>query len=667
MTVPGFVRLITLPLFAVLAANASVAGAAPPEDARINLSAVQAGHDYQRFIVGFDAPTGGRPGVVSDAVAEVARGVGIGLQLRRQLATGAYLVEADSRLPEGQAVALMRAFARRAGVRYVEVDAMMRANFTPDDQYYNLQWHYHEALAGMNLPTAWDTATGSGVVVAVLDTGQTNHADLNGQFVPGYDFISDTFVSRDGDLRDPDPNDEGDWSPRYHDCYFGSPKSNSSWHGTHVAGTVAAATDNGIGVAGVAFNARIQHVRVLGRCGGYLSDIADAIVWASGGNVTGVPQNPTPAQVINMSLGGGGSCGATYQEAIDAAVGRGVTVVVAAGNSNADAANYRPASCNGVITVAASDRQGNRASYSNFGATVEIAAPGGETATAANGVASTLNDGATVQGGDIYVYYQGTSMAAPHISGLAALLYEKDPAITPARLLQTLQDSARPLAGSCSGGCGAGLADAGAAVALLAGVDPPVQEDLPPNPDFSVDCTDLGCAFTDLSTDDNGIISRDWQFGDGNGSSATNPTHTYAAADTYTVSLTVSDGVNALQSISRSVTVTAPPEPPPPSDVPAEPSNVVATAVTEGNKRNRVLVAVELSWTNNADPVTGFDIERCVEEGKGRSKTCVYAPVGTADATATRWEDPQPTANSRYQIRARNGGFISGWVESNSI
>ncbi|MEE7547807.1 S8 family serine peptidase, partial [Xanthomonas sp. Kuri4-1] len=170
--------------------------------------------------------------------------------------------------------------------------------------------------AGINVRPAWDKATGNGVVVAVIDTGITSHPDLDANILPGYDFISDTFVSRDGDGRDADPSDEGDWNPVQGECYTTpspSPITDSSWHGTHVAGTIAAVTNNAVGVAGTAYNAKIVPVRVLGRCGGYTSDIADAIVWASGGSVSGVPANANPAEVINMSLGGSGTCSTTYQ------------------------------------------------------------------------------------------------------------------------------------------------------------------------------------------------------------------------------------------------------------------------------------------------------------------------------------------------------------------
>src|SRR5690606_35071991 len=160
--------------------------------------------------------------------------------------------------------------------------------------------------------------------------------------VAGYDFISDASIAGDGNGRDSNPQDEGDWENPYP----------SSWHGTHVAGTIAAVTNNAKGVAGVAFGARVQPVRVLGHGRGCTSDITDAIVWASGGTVSGVPANATPAEVINMSLGGGGYCSSTYQNAINSAVSRGTVVVVAAGNSNANVANFTPASCSNVIAVA---------------------------------------------------------------------------------------------------------------------------------------------------------------------------------------------------------------------------------------------------------------------------------------------------------------------------
>ena len=178
-------------------------------------------------------------------------------------------------------------------------------------------------------------------------------------------------------------------------------------------------TNNSNGIAGVAFNARVVPARVLGKCGGFTSDIADAIIWTSGGAVANVPANANPARVINLSLGGGGSCGTTTQSAINSARSRGTSVIVAAGNSNANAANFSPANCSGVVTVAAVGRNGGKASYSNFGAVVEVAAPGGSGVRQQRVVDPECR--ADGPGADSYAFYNGTSMATPHVAGVTAI------------------------------------------------------------------------------------------------------------------------------------------------------------------------------------------------------------------------------------------------------
>ncbi len=393
------------------------------------------------------------------------------VRIIRNTATGAVVVEGN--LKPGMSVQAMSGSALKSGdIEYIEEDRILKPMAVPSDPRYSSQWHYFESTGGMNLPAAWDQSTGEGVVVAVLDTGYRPHVDLVNNLVAGYDMISDDFVGNDGNGRDSDARDPGD-AVAAGECGGGQPTQaqGSSWHGTHVAGTVAAEANNGEGVVGVAYNARVQPVRVLGKCGGYTSDIADGMIWAAGGSVSGVPANATPAQVLNLSLGGGGSCDRTTQDAIDIARSLGATVVVAAGNSNDDASGYSPASCNGVITVAAINRNGGRAYYSNYGSSVEIAAPGGDVrGGSSNGILSTLNSGSDAPAGDSYAWYQGTSMAAPHVAGLVALLYSADPAIGPDQVLSVLQSTARSFPASCSG-CGAGITDAAAAVNNVLGGD----------------------------------------------------------------------------------------------------------------------------------------------------------------------------------------------------
>ncbi|MDZ4811183.1 MAG: S8 family serine peptidase [Pseudomonadota bacterium] len=510
---------------------------------------------FGQFIVQFKAQTAARgstAGAVS-AVASLALQTGRPLAHARRLGVGADLIRVEGKqLTSAEANRFMHSIASNPDVEYVQADAMMHALFVPNDTRYGEQWHYVGGASGMNLPAAWDIATGSGVVVAVIDTGITSHSDLAANLVAGYDFISDSAAARDGNGRDSNPQDEGDWFTGA-ECGV-SFNQNSSWHGSHVAGTIAAVTNNSAGVAGVAFNARVQPVRVLGKCGGTLSDIADAIVWASGGTVSGIPANPTPAKVINMSLGGSGACDATYQNAINSAVGRGTVVAVAAGNSNANASGFRPASCNNVINVASLDREGNRASYSNYGTIIDIAAPGGETAVSGNGVLSTLNTGTTTPGSATYAFYQGTSMAAPHIAGLAAVMLSKTPSLSPAQVESTMRANVRALTGTCSGGCGAGVADAGKTLQALNGTPTNVA----PTANFSFTTSALTATFTDSSSDSDGTIaSRSWNFGDGTTSTATSPSKSYGAAGTYTVTLTVTDNGGATNAKSSSVTVTS--------------------------------------------------------------------------------------------------------------
>jgi serine protease len=389
------------------------------------------------------------------------------MKLLHAIGTGAHVLQLDHKMAVADVAALARELAARdASVEYAEPDRIMTAMFTPNDPLYTNQWSYFDATAGLRLPAAWDKSTGAGINVAVIDTGYRPHADLAGKILPGYDFITSTSIAADGNGRDSDASDPGDYTPAG-SCGTGVPAQDqpSSWHGTHVAGTIAAATNNGVGVAGVAFGAKIVPARVLGKCGGYTSDIADAIIWASGGSVTGVPANANKARVLNLSLGGSGACDATTQNAINSARSRGAVVVVAAGNSNVNASNASPANCQGVIAVAAVGKSGGKASYSNYGAVVDVAAPGGDSGAA---ILSTLNSGTTTPASDNYAYYMGTSMATPHVAGVAALMLSKNPTLTPDEVESKIKSTARAFPAACSG-CGTGIVDASAAVTAAMG------------------------------------------------------------------------------------------------------------------------------------------------------------------------------------------------------
>lgn len=419
----------------------------------------------QRIIVKYrtNLATNDRVTSAANSMTTMTARYGVSMRAMRRMYSGAMVMTLNREMADRDYDQLVKEIADSDDVEYAERDRVLKRTLTPNDTYYNLQWHYYETAGSINVPTAWDLSTGQGVTVAVIDTGYRPHVDLAASIVGGYDFISDTFVSRDGNLRDSDARDPGDWNAAG-ECGTGTGASSSSWHGTHVAGTIAARTNNARGVAGVAFNARVLPVRVLGRCGGYTSDIADGLVWASGGTVSGVPANPNRARVANLSLGGGGACTTTMQNAINSARSRGTVVVVAAGNESQNAANSSPANCSGVVVVAAVNRSGGRAYYSNFGNIVDVAAPGGAmNVNTGNGVLSTLNTGTTTPANDAYAYYQGTSMATPHVAGVAALMLSVNPSLTPAQVETTLRNTTRAFPATCNQ-CGTGIVNARTAV-----------------------------------------------------------------------------------------------------------------------------------------------------------------------------------------------------------
>ena len=409
---------------------------------------------------------------------------GVDLTQLRRLGDGSYVLKLPKRKGLDAVREITAKLAARGDILSAEPDAMMQPLLVPNDPYFGTpatspnQWDLFDPVAtgfyGANLPGAWDITTGvASVRVGVIDTGNLNHEDLAGRFISGYDFIGDSRVANDGNGRDNNPSDPGDWistSENASGFFMGCGARSSSWHGTHVSGTIGAVANNGLGVAGINWVSPIQPLRVLGKCGGYTSDIADAIRWSAGLPVNGVPNNSTPDRVVNISLGGSGACDSTTQNAINDAVAAGTVVVVAAGNGTADASSSSPANCANVITVAATGYTGQRAYYSNYGPLVEIAAPGGD-AQLGGTILSTLNTGTTVPAADTYAYYQGTSMATPHVVGVVSLMLSANSSLTPAQVTTILQATATkfPTGSSCTSICGAGIVNAAAAVAAAKG------------------------------------------------------------------------------------------------------------------------------------------------------------------------------------------------------
>lgn len=338
-------------------------------------------------------------------------------------------------------------------VASVSPNSIVHVNAIPNDPLYPLQWHYE----AMNLPKAWDITTGNGIVVAVVDTGITPNEDFSSKILPGIDMIMDP-SNGDGDGIDLDPTDLG----------------TKSHHGTHVAGTIAASSNNGKGVAGVSWGARILPVRALSENGGTAAAILYGILWAAGEQISNLPVNRNPARIINLSLSAPNtSCSQDYNDVLGYVTSKNIVVVASAGNDKVDAATATPANCPQPIVVAASTLSGGLAPYSNDGSRIDIIAPGGNLnevfgsgcqGPCPAGVLSTDYDfgsnRSTVQ------MMQGTSMAAPHVSGAAALYLSVVPNATPAQVRAAMRSAARPLLKACTRACGPGVLDV---AALLSG------------------------------------------------------------------------------------------------------------------------------------------------------------------------------------------------------
>ena len=436
----------------------------------------------------------------------------VSMSVVREMSGNAHVIRLDQPVTLSQARVIATRLMGDSSVELAEPDRRKRPALTPTDPLYATdQWNLFVPssanLGSANLPNAWSITTGSNTVtVAVIDTGYRPHQDIGFTYSgssstspvvlsSGYTFITDKPTANNGVGREPDALDSGDWitgtenttaGGQFYGCGVlntrGQPVnqlSPSSWHGTHVSGIIAAQI-NSIGIAGIAPNIRILPVRVLGKCGGYDSDIIDGMNWAAGFSVPGVPANSNPAQVLSMSLGGTAiTCSSAYQSTVTNIINAGKVIVIAAGNDGSSILKD-PANCSGGIAVTANSINGDNAWYATIGPGTTISAPGGDcggisypngcTPTNSVGVYSTLNSGTTTPvaspGGDIYVAYSGTSMATPHVSAVAALMLSLKPTLTPTQITFYLQSSARPFPSnticttSGSGLCGAGLLDA---------------------------------------------------------------------------------------------------------------------------------------------------------------------------------------------------------------
>ncbi|SOZ37526.1 MprA protease, GlyGly-CTERM protein-sorting domain-containing form [Cupriavidus neocaledonicus] len=486
---------------AIALAAAAVCGALPTGTALAagaQSAPAYTGHIIVRWRDGTTAVDGngaGKSPAAAEALKQLSERTGIAVTARRAMGGNLQLLQ----VPDAFAADPEAAAARlRQDPRVADAvpDRWLRLHDTlPNDPEFQVNQPYLKgtgtAIGGVNLPRAWDRTGGSsGMVVAVVDTGILPHPDLQGRLLSGFDFISTTTVSNDGDGRDGDPTDAGDNLPAGFTCPGSSTPTpeptNNSWHGTRVAGVLGALTNNARDIAGVDWNARILPVRVSGRCGALLSDTVDGMRWAGGLPVPNVPDNPNPARVVNISLGGG-TCSGIEQQAVNDLNARGVVVVAAAGNNRG--AVEAPADCSGVIAVTAHANDGENASYANVGPQVAISAPGGGCGnsqvvdgrcTVTPSVIRTLsNDGKTSLGNYVVASSAGTSFAAPMVSGVVSMMFALNGSLTPAQVTAALKSSARPHPSGtfCTtnpGVCGAGLLDADGALLAALGM-PPVQ------------------------------------------------------------------------------------------------------------------------------------------------------------------------------------------------
>jgi serine protease len=410
------------------------------------------------------AGIGGAMGKSTNAatrVAALSKRTGLALSLRREIS--AALIAGSIDAGEFSQSQLLERLRADEDVEYAVIDRRRFPHATsPNDTLFANQWYLKSTeISAVNAIDAWDADRGSaGVVVAVLDTGvlydhpDLGRADRGGKLLPGFDFVSADHMANDGNARDADPSDPGDWvdaNDKANAIFSRCDLTTSSWHGTRVAGVIGALTNNTTGVAGLTWNSFILPVRVLGKCGGLDSDILAGMRWAAGLPVPGVAQNPTPARILNASFGDSGPCEATYRDVIDELTARKVLLVISAGNEGTVVSS--PANCAGVAAVAAIRHAGSKVGFSSLGPEVTLAAPGGNCVNINGGpclfsLDTTSNNGTAAPATHIFTDQinsnLGTSFSAPIVSGIAALMLSRNANLSTNQLLARLREGVNP-------------------------------------------------------------------------------------------------------------------------------------------------------------------------------------------------------------------------------
>ena len=544
-----------------------------------------------------------------NAIAALARRNKLSLKQARPITSGMHVMQFEPETPNESATEILARLRADSAVEYVEPDQRRYPHATPNDPLYSGQWYLQNSSTtpgAIDAVGAWDVTTGNiGIVIADIDTGVLyRHPDLlrlaaGGRLLPGYDFISDTSVANDGDGRDSDPTDPGDWitvAESNSATFSGCSASDSSWHGTRVAGILGARTNNSSGVAGVTWSSSILPVRVLGKCGGFDSDILAAMLWAGGIRVEGVPDNPYPAKIENLSLGSLGTiCPASYRDVVDQLTAAGVLVVASAGNEGGPVGI--PARCAGVAAIAGLRHTGTKVGFSSLGTQIALGAPGGNCVNTGAGqpclfsIDTASNLGATTASAHIYTdqfnINVGTSFSAPIVSGIAGLMVAVNGNLNSSQLIARLREGATPFpvssdptvplcrvptgandlqTGECScttQTCGAGMADANRAVQAalrpIAAVTTPVSV----TAGQSVALRGSGSA----AACNNTIVSHAWTLVSGSasisGSNTDTATIVAPSSGSYTVRLTVTDDMGRQDTAdvvvsSNAATTTAP-------------------------------------------------------------------------------------------------------------